>query len=394
MKLREKPTKMLNCDFILVLVVTFLYGLNMNLINPITAQYASSFGADETMMGIAVGVFSITALLVRPVTGPLANSGNNNKMLMLAFFVYASSSFGYILFSNIYNLLLMRFIHGFGVSLCSALLPTMACEYVPENKIGSAIGYFSLAQTIAMAVGPSITLKVSERFGFSGSFILAGIVATIAFFTVFALSKQQISKKKIKFSISDMVAKEAVFPTILHTIGAAVYSLISSFLVIYAVSVRGINNETIGWYFTTYAIALIATRPLLSFLEMKVKDIYVIAVGSIISLISMVILSVAESMLLFIISSVLMAFGFGIVMPVLQTLSVKLVSRENRATANSTFNAGMDIGMGLGPVIGGVVASKLGYANMFFVFSFIEIPAVILAVIFRKKLLYKKYEAL
>ena len=386
MEPQEKPRKMLNRDFVMILVITFFYGLNMNLVNPITAQYASTLGANETIMGIAVGVFSITALLVRPITGPLSNNCDKKKMLILAFGVYSAASFGYILFESIFNLMVMRFIHGFGVSLCSALLPTLACDYVPENKIGAAIGYFAMSQTIAMAVGPTITIYISDRFSYSVSFILAGLVALAALLLTTTLTKLHEEKGKLRFSFSDIISKKVVLPTVIHMVGAAVYSLISSFLVVYASTSRGISPDKIGWYFTTYALALIATRPLLSYIEHRVKEIYTIIVASILAIISMVILGFANNLFLFILSSIIMAFGFGITMPVLNALSVKLVEKENRAIANSTFNSGMDIGMGLGPVIGGLVASALGYSNMFLVFSAFEVLAIILAILFKDKL--------
>ena len=389
-----KPTGMLNKDFLLILLITFLYGLNMNLVNPIISQYAVTLGARGTILGLAVGLFSITALVVRPITGPLANNYDRKSMLLLAFVTYIAASFGYMMFEDIYFLLFFRFVHGFGLSLCSTLLPTLACEFVPENRIGAAIGYFSMCQTVAMALAPYIGISVSERYGYNSTFILTGIVAAVAFATVLLLKKQPVEGrgKRVKFSFSDVIAKETVLPSLLHMLGAMAYSLISSFVVIYAVSDRGVSAETIGWNFTTYAIVLVAVRPILAALVDRVKDIYFIIVCSLLSATGMLSFSLSTTLSSFILSSVLMALGFGTLMAVLQALCIKLVPIDSRGTANSTFNAGMDIGMGFGPVIGGAVAAVSSYSTMFMVFAINEVVVILLTVIFRSKLEYVKGE--
>ena len=387
--MQDKPIKMLNRDYLLILLLTFLYGFNMNLINPIIAKYATTLGASETVMGIAVGLFSITALIARPLTGPLANNRDKKQMLILSFMIYIVASIGYMLFDSIQALLIFRFMHGLGLSLCSALLPTLTCEYVPENRIGAAIGYFTLAQTIAMAIAPNIGIAITERFGYSANFMIAGAVSLISVILAFALKKQSFEIKRLSFSFSDIVAKGAILPAVLHTLGAMAYSLVSSFIVVYGTQVRGISPERIGLCFTVYALTLIVTRPFLAATENRINELYIIIFCAALSMFGMILIGVASSLWMFILAMVLMAFGFGVLMPVLQALAIKLVNPDSRAIANSTFNAGMDIGMGVGPILGGFAVVYIGYSNTYLFFAVFEATVIILSIISRHKLRYE-----
>ena len=386
MNLLEKPDRMFNREFLLIIFLTLLYGFNMNLINPIIAEYTATTGANETMGGLAVGLLSITALLLRPITGPLANNCNKKHMLVLSFAAFVAASFGYIFSDNIYAILVFRFIHGFGLSLCSSLLPTLVCEYVPENRIGSAIGYFTLMQTFAVALAPGIAIGITGRYGYPTDFAAAGIIALVAVLVVFITKKQRSNGGRFRFTLTDMIAKKAVFPSVLHMLGAMGYSLIASFTLIYATTVRGIPGEAIGWSFAVYALILAVIRPILTILESHVKELHLIVICSLFSAASMIILSFADTVFLFILSSVLNALGFGVLMPLLQALAIKLVPADSRAVANSTFNSGMDIGMGIGPVLGGAVASAAGYDRMFLVFAVFAVIVIILSLTMKNRL--------
>ena len=60
-----------------------------------------------------------------------------------------------------------------------------------------------------------------------------------------------------------------------------------------------------------------------------------------------------------------MAFAFGMLMPVFNTLAVQRAPAHRRGAASATFYLFIDIGIGLGSAIWGLVIDYLGFDAMF-----------------------------
>jgi MFS family permease len=77
-------------------------------------------------------------------------------------------------------------------------------------------------------------------------------------------------------------------------------------------------------------------------------------------------------------------FGIGLLFPLLMSLSLQAVPREQQATAMGFFQSLYTIGMTLGPVLSGIIAQEIGLSSVFVLnglmglagaaFSFYRVP--------------------
>ena len=82
------------------------------MVNPCIAKYAVSTGATVAVAGVITGLFSITALVARPVSGLMADRLNRRLLLTAATAVLALSALSYSFAGTVPLLVAVRIVHG------------------------------------------------------------------------------------------------------------------------------------------------------------------------------------------------------------------------------------------------------------------------------------------
>ena len=99
---------------------------------------------------------------------------------------------------------------------------------------------------------------------------------------------------------------------------------------------------------------------------------------------------------MYVLAGAISAFGYGICQPLIQTLSIKLVSPERRAVASNTNYIGVDAGFLIMPALAGVIvafvqdnggSSVAGYDTMFRVMTLPIVAALLVFLVYRKRIL-------
>jgi MFS family permease len=147
-----------------------------------------------------------------------------------------------------------------------------------------------------------------------------------------------------------------------------------------------VQVKNIGLFFTVNALSLLISRPLLGRLSKTYKEYILLPYAIVIFMIALFVFSISTHLIGFIISAVLLAFGFGLAHPLIQTLCMKSVPKERSGAASATNYYGMDIGYLLSPFIAGYLIDLLGYALMYRWLILALFISLILNFIFRKRL--------
>jgi len=85
-------------------------------------------------------------------------------------------SFVYPFLTLLTGLMLLRFLHGLGFSAYSTASSTMAADIIPESRMSEGLGVFALANTISMAVGPSMGLALVSKGYTRLFFVISGLM--------------------------------------------------------------------------------------------------------------------------------------------------------------------------------------------------------------------------
>lgn len=361
-----EPEKIWNPLFINVLLVNMTMNFGQFMMSSLIGPLASFLGASPTLVGTIVSAFSITCLLVKPVSGTIIDTCSKKKILvaaisvtMLAFVLYSLAQTPQMVFAA-------RLIHGLGMGFTTSTCLALATEALPIRKLTQGIGYYSLAQTIASAIGPTIGLSMVNRWGYSAAFRVGAVIMGLAVLLAATMKTRQCEEAprgKLRLTLDGMVAREALLPAAFLFFLALSSGTISSFLVIYARNEQGVDQ--IGLYFTVNAICLLVTRPLIGRLGDKYGIHRVLLPALVTYGAALFVISWASTLPAFLLAAVINSFGYGAAQPIIQALCMKSVPKERRGVASTTSYIGTDVGYLIGSPIAGALATAFGYSAMF-----------------------------
>lgn len=357
-----------NMNYVCLMIVNTVTSFGFYMISSILSKYLTNIGFDLTVAGVVVGTFSITSLLIRPVTGFLADEYNKKRLIVFACILMCAANFGYIITDHMAVIMISRVIHGIGFGINSTALVSLVAKYIPEEKFGEGMGYFGLGMVLSSAVGPGIGIAVMNRIGIKYSFIVAGLTVFLGIILMAVMKCERGIQRRQHLRDVLKLKRLISFDVLNYTVISGVYSfingIIASFLVLFAEDI-GIKDVSI--YFTVYAVVLFIIRPFAGKLLDRRGLSVIIYPAAILTIISMFMLSQATTLAAIVISGVIRAIGQGAAQPSLQAAAIQKAGKERSGVATSTYYLGGDIGQGIGPVLGGVFAQFYGYSSTFYV---------------------------
>ena len=364
---------------------TLLRFLGITLINAILFFSAQFYGTSlpiqlraisgsDAIVGFCTALGTVATLIIRPLTGVAVDRFGRAPILFIGALCIALTFGASTIFTSVSAMLLIRFLYGFAGGATTTASNTIAADLIPRDRFGEWMGYFTLSQSFAMAIAPSIALSVLESSGFSVMmYLAAGLVSIVLILAYFFRQK---AVKPVTRQPFMPYEKSAFRPAILMLIAAIGISAAFGFSILYG---KSMHFEHVGLYFTLFAGTLFFGRPMVGRIIDRFGTRYVLLFGFFGFAVSLLMLWQSRWEWLFLASAALSGVTYGAVQNSLQTMAVISAPPERRGAANATYFSGFDAGIGLGSLIGGVLAKEFGYSVMFGLFS---IPMVVGAVVY------------
>ncbi|MCL2121438.1 MAG: MFS transporter [Clostridiales bacterium] len=374
---RQASSSIWTVGFISIFFTNLALNMGMFMSNSLLSVYANSLGAPASAIGLVMSTFAISSILFRMISAPVMDTYNRKYIVTLATLMLSVSFLGFSVSGNIPTLLGFRLLQGAGMAFGNACCLAIVAEMLPKDKYASGIGYYSLAQVLCQAVGPSVGLFLVDHYGFRLTFTTTAGIMLIAAFLSLRLKTHFQRTKKLKITFNNIIAKEALLPTFMVLMLSTGGSTIGSFLIIFARN-QGVTSN-IGLFFTVTAVTMIVTRPVIGRLTDKYGLAKVVVPALFCNVLMFYIISFSTSLWSFLLAAFISAFGYGACQPAMQALTMKSVPNERRGAASSTNYIGMDLGNLFGPTIGGLVAQSFGYVAMWRIMACFFIVGMLIA---------------
>ncbi len=358
-------------SFISACAGNFLLFFAFYLLLPILPLYLIKvFGANRSSVGIILSCYTLAALLIRPVAGFVLDMFNRKPLYLIAYFLFVLCFVGYTLAGLLTLFILVRILHGLTFGMVTTAGNSLIVDILPSSRRGEGLGYFGVANNLAMATGPMFSLFLHDYYTFDVIFYVA-IASGILGFLIANTIKYT---KKVEKTLKQPIAFDRFFLPkglsggISFLFMALPYGMLTTYVAIYG---KELGIETsMGIFFSLMAAGLIGSRLFAGKLVDRGRLIWVIATGTIICLFAFFVLSGLEMLLglangllitvLFYAVAVVLGIGYGMLFPAYNTLFVNLAPNNRRATASSTYLTSWDIGVGTGLVLGGQLADTAG----------------------------------
>lgn len=354
--------------------------LSMYMLLPTLPLYAQTLGGNETVAGTIVGLFTLSAVIVRPWFGNLLDRRGRKVILLIGVGIFLVSVLAYNVAFSILTLLALRVVHGIGWGASTTATGTMASDVIPAVRRAEGMGYYGLASTIAMSLGPALGLYLVKSSSYVVLFTGAAIIAALGLLGSIFINYELRSKNHPEATIPPLtkgviLEKTAIPPSLVLFFITFTYGGIVSFLPLYA-DYREVKN--IGVFFTVYALVLLLSRPKIGKLADRYGAQKFLVPGIILIAAAMLMLAKASSLPMFLLIAVVYGLGFGTVQPILNALVITFSPPERRGAANATFAVAMDLGIGLGAVFLGFLTQKMGYSYMYGISAIFALLALVM----------------
>ncbi|MBM7570420.1 MFS transporter [Aquibacillus albus] len=356
----SKQDKIWTRDFALICAANFFIFLGFQMTLPTIPLFVQELGGSDKLIGVITGIFTFSALLLRPYAGHSLESKGRQfvYMLGLAIFVLSVGSFAFI-FSIVF-LILMRMVQGIGWAFSTTATGTIATDLIPPKRRGEGMGYFGLSGNIALAFGPSLGLALVGYLSFTQLFLICSSLGFVALILSSKIRYKKVEKPENAVATPrfDIFERSAIKPSLLLFFITTTFGGIASFLPLYTAE-KGIGG--IEFYFFVFAMFLMVSRSFAGRLYDKKGHIFVFLPGTTMIFSAMLFLVWLPGSFVLYIAAALYGLGFGTVQPALQAWSVSKAPGHRKGMANATFFSFFDLGVGVGAITFGQIAFLFGY---------------------------------
>lgn len=347
-------------------LVTGLYWFSLYTYVSTLPTYAKDLGAPYALIGLIVGSYGFTQMLLRIPLGILSDRLNKQRIFITLGLVFCFvSAFGMWAFKSPYTLLVFRGFSG-AAAASWVVFTVMFSSYFQSNEAPKAIGFISsvtsIGQMVAIFLGGIAAQLLSPR----APFMLAFLGAAAAIALSFGL-KENTAARREPLKISSLLAV-ARSPGLLPLSMIAVFSQYMTFSTIYGftpVAARqlGATDFQLGLLTTLSTMPGIFGSALSgAVFAKKPGEKRTLIYGYGISAVTCFIIPFLSSMPQLYVSQIIGGFCLGTVFPLLMGMCIKNVDDSMRATAMGFFQAIYGIGMFAGPMVVGFLSDTVGMA--------------------------------
>ncbi|MDQ0219298.1 MFS transporter [Peribacillus cavernae] len=351
-------------DFILICLANFFIFLGFQMTLPTIPLFVEYLGGNDQLIGFVVGIFTFSALLIRPYAGHALESRGRKFVFLigLSIFVLSVGSFGFA--ASIVFLFALRIIQGVGWGLSTTASGTIATDLIPASRRGEGMGYYGLSGNLALAFGPSLGLALTGTLSFVQLFLICAALGLASLLLSSRIRYKQAEKAAAETVTVkwDFYEKTALQPSILLFFITVTFGGIAAFLPLYTAQ-KDISG--IQWYFLLYALALMLTRTFAGKIYDARGHRAVFIPGATLILGAMILLAWLPNSGILYVAAILYGLGFGSIQPALQAWSIEQAPRNRKGMANATFFSFFDLGVGIGAMVFGQIGHLLGYSSIY-----------------------------
>lgn len=364
----QHTEKLWNGNYIKIWLANFMIFFSFMLLTPLLPTYLSeTFHADKDTIGMVLSGYTLTALVVRSLSGYMVDSFPRRVVLVVSYMLFCLFFLGYVAAGTLLLFTIVRTLHGAPFGATTVSNSTVAIDVLPSSRRAEGIGYYGLSNNIATAISPTVALLVYDACdNFEILFWLAFLTSAIGLVLTASvkLSHRPAVKKQGPISLDRFILLKGWSQGISIICFAFSYGILATYIAIYGKEELGITSGT-GLFFALLAIGLICSRLIGSRTLRKGKILQNATAGIVIAMLGYLMFAALHNKVGYYGAALVIGLGNGHMFPAFQTMFINLATNQQRGTANSTMLVSWDIGIGLGILIGGVAAEYFGYSAAF-----------------------------
>jgi len=312
-------------------------------------------GSDKSGAGLAFGAFAVSALILRPVAGRLADTRGRRPLLVGGALISAVGMLGTAYADNLVLVILLRLLLGVAeAAFFVASIATLA-DLAPPSRMGEATSYNSLGLYLGLAFGPPLAEMLVRTAGFSAAWYGAAALSLIA--AVAAAGIKNLRSGVATGGRIRLIYWKAVPPALGFFASVVAMGALFAFGALQANAV-GLMPASTPLF--VYGLVVVAGRLSLARFLDRLPALMLGAVALVIIAGGLMIMAFWTTPLGMVLGAAVFALGVTLSTPAFFSAIFATAHPSERGAASGTASVFLDLAMGGGPMLLGLAAQAGG----------------------------------
>jgi MFS family permease len=354
--------------------VTFCGLVAVGAVLPVLPRYVHGpLGGGDVEVGIVIGSYAITGLLLRPIAGRLADTRGRKPTVLIGGLLLVLSGLLYLPHLGLAGLIAARLVLGAGEGAVYTAGSAWIVDLAPAARRGRVLGLYGLAVWGGLSVGPLAGELLLDAGGYTAVWLFAAAMPLLG-----AIVASQVPDPFEPLAHAEphpLIAPEAVRPGLAVALASVGYATVAAFIVLHLDS-RGIGHGAA--VFAAFAAMIVIARLFAGDLPDRVGAARVAIGATVGEAGGLLAIALAPSLPVALAGGMAMGAAFSLLNPSLMLIAVSRVSASARGAAMGTFTAFFDAGVGLGAPLAGLAAALSDYEGAFLLGSAVALGSAAL----------------
>jgi MFS family permease len=342
--------------------------------NPALPLLALHIGANDAQIGLISAISPIPGILISSIAGAYSDRHGRSRLITLSLMIFASAPFLYLFITEVWQLALVRFYHGFATAMFMPVAMAAVADRFEPSKRGEALGTFSSFSMVGRFSAPFLGGALIYYTSFTSLYIIIGISAAIAL--IFSIiipwdtAGTTVQAKKFEGStttaLKNVVKERRIMLTSsMEAVQYFAMGAFETFLPVYMDLEIGLSALEIGFVMGIQVVAMLLAKPFMGKLSDERGRMPFIIGGLLLGAVTIALIPWVADIL----SLSLLSIGFGLTVATVTASTSALVTEIAGTSAHGSsigvLSSIMDVGHSTGPLITGVVIGALSYTAGF-----------------------------
>lgn len=346
-----------------IFAVTFCGMVAIGATLPVLPHYVEGpLGGGKIEVGIVIGCYAVTGLLLRPFAGRFADRRGPRSTVLAGSLATAVAGFLYLAPLGIGGLILARLVVGAGEGTVFTAGSAWIVDLAPEGRRGRVIGLYGLAVWGGLSVGPLCGELIQHSAGYDAVWLFAAMMPLLGAAFAARVPDPFQPGPAHEAEHHTLLVREALRPGAALALGSFGYAAMASFVVLH-LDARDVGHGAL--VFGAFATMVVLTRLLAGNLPDQIGSARVATAAALTEAAGLAAIGLAFSLPVALAGALAMGAAFSLLYPSLSLIVVEEVPPNRRGAALGTFTACFDAGIGLGAPLAGVAAALSGYEGAF-----------------------------
>lgn len=342
----------------------FMVSLGLRLVIPVLPTLINELDISGSTAGYLVAVYAITQFITSPFSGKWVDQYGRKPTIILGLLIFAVSELLFGLGKNVYVLFVSRILGGFSNAFIFPAVTAFITDVTSENKRSKAMGYMSAAINTGFLIGPGIggfLADINMRMPFFVAALFGAFSVVFSFLLLKEPNEFEEKNEQKEMEIKGNEYFRQVFQPMY--IIAFLIIFISSFGLTSFESILSLYvnhkfnfspKEIASVVSVSSIIGMIGQIFLFEHLTKKIGEIALIRYSLALAAIFIFLMTVANSYVTILLTSLLLFVGFDFIRPSVTTYLSKIAGNQQGFVGgmNSMFTSIGNIG---GPIVGGTL---------------------------------------